>query len=84
MLDRLMLYLQQVEARDAEVCEAAELGLWNGTKPGVQKVPATGKSTPAAKRSVHMGATSGAKAGAILGKPEVGDSCLQFKMPLTQ
>ena len=84
MLDRLMLYLQQVEARDAEVCEAAELGLWNGTKPGVQKVPTTGKSTPVAKKSIHVGAISGTKAGPTLSKPEVGDSCLQFEALLTQ
>ena len=70
-----MPYLQQVEAHDAKVCDMAELGLWNGAKPGAQKAPPPGKSTLAAKGSIHIGATSGTKAGPILSKPEVGLLC---------
>ena len=72
MLDGLMPYLQQVEAQDTEGCDMAELGLWNGAKPGAQKAPAPGKSTLAAKGSIHIGATSGTKAGPTLSIPEVG------------
>ena len=96
VLNGLMLCLKQVEAHDTEVCDVAELGLWNGTKPGVQKAPTrgtnhgvqkaptTGKSAPAAKGSIHMGVISGTKAGPTPSKPEVGDSCLQVEMLLTQ
>ena len=72
MLIRPMQFLQQVEAHDAEVCDMAELGLWKGAKPGAQKAPAPGKSPLAAKGSIHIGATSGTKAGPSLSKPEVG------------
>ena len=67
-----MPYLQQVQAHDTEVCDIAELGLWNGAKHAAQKAPAPGKSTLAAKGSIHIGATSGTKAGPTLSKPEVG------------
>lgn len=95
-LDNLMLYLQQVDAHDTEVCDVAELGLWNGTKPSMQKAPITGttpgmqeapttsRGTLAAKESIHMGAISGTKAGPTLTRPQVGDSCLQSEMLFTQ
>ena len=72
MLDGMLSCLQQVEAHDTDVCDVAELGLWNGAKPGVQKAPAPGKSPLAAKGSIHIGATSGTKAGPTLSRPEVG------------
>ena len=72
MRDGLMPYLQQVEAHDTELCDMAELGLWNGARPGAQKAPAPGKSTLAAKGSIHIGATSGTKAGPQPSKPKVG------------
>ena len=74
-LDGLMPYLQQVEAHDAEVCDMAELGLWNGAKPSAQKAPAPGNSPLAAKGSIHVGADSCTKTGPTPCNPKVGHCC---------